>query len=127
MLLIKNAVIHTAVNPETVSGDILIKDGKIAQIGHGLAADGAEIYDAAGMDVYPGFIDAHTHIGMFGFSAPMSQDDVDLYDRCTPQQRGIDAINPEEPSFLGAVQAGVTCVCVGPGSVGCIGGTHVAL
>lgn len=127
MLLIKDAVIHTAVNPEAVRGDILIKDGKIAQIGQRIAADGAEIFDAAGMDVYPGFIDAHTHIGMFGYSAPVSQDDVDLYHRCTPQQRGIDAINPEEPSFPEAVKAGVTCVCVGPGSVGCIGGTHAAL
>ena len=127
MLLIKNAVIHTAVNPEAVYGDILIKDGKIAQIGQNLVADGAEIYDSAGMDIYPGFIDAHTHIGMFGYSAPVSQDDVDLYDRCTPQQRGIDAINPEEPSFRAALEAGVTCVCVGPGSVSCIGGTHVAL
>ena len=89
MLLIKNAVIHTAVNPEAVRGDILIKVGKIAQVGQRIAADGAEIFDAAGMDVYPGFIDAHTHIGMFGYSAPVSQDDVDLYHRCTPQQRGI--------------------------------------
>lgn len=127
MLIIKNAKIHTAVNPESVIGDILVKNGRIAAIGCDLAADGAEMYDAAGMDVYPGFVDAHTHIGMFGFSAPVSQDDVDLYDRCTPQQRGIDAINPEEPSFREAVEAGVTCVCVGPGSVGCIGGTHVAL
>ena len=127
MLIIKNAKIHTAVSPEVVAGDILVSDGKITQIGKDLQADGAEIYDAAGMDIYPGFIDAHTHIGMFGFSAAVSQDDVDLYDRCTPQQRGIDAINPEEPSYREAVEAGVTCVCVGPGSVGCIGGTHVAL
>lgn len=127
MLIIKNVKIHTAVSPLVVTGDILVSDGKITQIGKDLQADGAEIYDAAGMDVYPGFIDAHTHIGMFGFSAPVSQDDVDLYDRSTPQQRGIDAINPEEPSFREAVEAGVTCVCVGPGSVGCISGTHVAL
>jgi imidazolonepropionase-like amidohydrolase len=127
MLIIKNAVIHTAVNPETLTGDILIEEGKIAQIGKDLFADGAEVFDAAGMDVYPGFIDAHTHIGMFGFSAPVSQDDVDLHDRCVPQQRGIDCINPEEPSFRTAVEAGVTCVCVGPGSVSCIAGTHVAL
>ena len=127
MLIIKNARIHTAMNPEAFIGDILVKNGKIAAIGCDLTEDGAELYEAAGMDVYPGFIDAHTHIGMFGFSAPVSQDDVDLYDRCTPQQRGIDAINPEEPSFREAVEAGVTCVCVGPGSVGCIGGTHVAL
>lgn len=127
MLIIKNVKIHTAVNPDAFVGDILIKDGKISQIGENLSDKDAEVFDAAGMDVYPGFIDVHTHIGMFGFSAPMSQDDVDLYDRCTPQQRGIDAINPEEPSFLGAVEAGVTCVCVGPGSVGCIAGTHLAM
>ena len=104
MLIIKNAKIHTAVDPEPVMGDILIEDGKIAQIGTNIPADGTEIYDAAGMDVYPGFIDAHTHIGMFGFSAPMSQDDVDLYDRWGPQQRGIDCINPEEPSFRQALE-----------------------
>ena len=127
MLIIKDAKIHTAVDPAVIAGDILVKDRKIAQIGQNLAADGAEVYDAAGMDVYPGFIDAHTHIGMFGYSALVSQDDVDLHDRCTPQQRGVDCVNPEEPSFREAVEAGVTCVCVGPGSVGCIGGTHVAL
>ena len=127
MLIIKNAIIHTAVNPEPIMGDILIEDGKIAKIGTNLPENGAEIYDAAGMDVYPGFIDAHTHIGMFGYSAPVSQDDVDLHNRCVPQQRGIDAINPEEPSFREALEAGVTCVCVGPGSVSCIGGTHAAL
>lgn len=127
MLIIKNALIHTAVNPDALVGDILIKGGKIAQIGGNLSVMDAEVFDAAGMDVYPGFIDAHTHIGMFGYSAPVSQDDVDLYDRCTPQQRGIDCINPEEPSFRAALEAGVTCVCVGPGSVGCIGGTHLAL
>lgn len=127
MLIIKNALIHTAVNPDTFVGDILIKDGKIAQIGGNLSDKDAEVFDATGLDVYPGFIDAHTHIGMFGFSAPVSQDDVDLHNRCVPEQRGIDAINPDEPSFRQAVEAGVTCVCVGPGSVGCIGGTHAAI
>lgn len=127
MLLIKQGTIHTAVSAEVFTGDILVEDGKIAEIGQNINVGNADIFDATGMDVYPGFIDAHTHIGMFGYSAPMSQDDVDLYDRCTPQQRGIDAINPEEPSFRSALEAGVTCVCVGPGSVGCIGGTHAAL
>ena len=127
MLLIKQGTIHTAVSAEVFTGDILVEDGKIAEIGQNINVGNADIFDATGMDVYPGFIDAHTHIGMFGYSAPVSQDDVDLYHRCTPQQRGIDAINPEETSFPEAVKAGVTCVCVGPGSVGCIGGTHAAL
>lgn len=127
MLIIKNARIHTAVAPQAELADILVENGKIAKIGQNLSCSDAEIFDADGMDLYPGFIDAHTHIGMFGCSAPVSQDDVDLHNRCVPEQRGIDAINPDEPSFRQAVEAGVTCVCVGPGSVSCMGGTHVAL
>mgnify|MGYP001782883762 FL=1 len=41
--------------------DVLIEDGKIAAIGKDLAAEGAEVYDAAGKLVTPGLIDMHTH------------------------------------------------------------------
>ena len=64
---------------------------------------------------------------MFGFSGELTKDDVEKYDRCTPNHRGIDCVNPDEPSFAKALQAGVTCVCVGPGSVGCMAGTHAAI
>lgn len=127
LLLIKNGRIHNAIDPEPFVADILVKDGKIIKIGRDIADSAEEVYDAAGLDVYPGFIDAHTHIGMFGFSAELSKDDVEKYDKCTPNHRGIDIINPDEPCFKSAAAAGVTCVCVGPGSVGCIGGTHLAI
>ena len=52
---------------------------------------------------------------------------MEAFDRCTPNHRGIDAINPQEPSFRQALEAGVTCVCVGPGRVGCLSGTHLAV
>jgi imidazolonepropionase-like amidohydrolase len=127
MLLIKNGMIHDAITPDPFRADILVKDGKIAKIEADIDAPEAEIFDASGKDIYPGFIDAHTHIGMFGYGGDVTKDDVEKYDRCTPEQRGIDCINPEEPTFRAAAMAGVTCVCVGPGSVGCIAGTHLAM
>lgn len=126
MLLIKNGVIHDGVNPQPVQADVLIDAGKIVKIEKDISAEGVETWDAARRDLFPGFIDAHTHIGMFGYSSS-SKDDVESYDRCTPNHRGIDAVNPMEPSFAQALKAGVTCVCVGPGSVGCLSGTHLAI
>lgn len=127
MLLIKNGMIHDAVHPEAYPADILIENGKIAQIEENISAPGAEVYDAAGMDIYPGFIDAHTHIGMFGYGGVRTQDDVEKGDRCVPSHRAVDAINPQEDSFESARRGGVTCVCIAPGSVSCIGGSAVAM
>jgi dihydroorotase len=42
--------------------DILVENGRISQIGEGLKAKNAEIFDAAGLVVTPGFIDIHTHL-----------------------------------------------------------------
>ena len=42
--------------------DILVEDGKIAKVGVDLSAAGAEIIDATGKVVTPGFIDMHVHL-----------------------------------------------------------------
>lgn len=61
-LLIKGGrVINPGKNFDSVS-DILIKDGKIAAIGENLTDDEAELIDATGKIVAPGFIDMHTHL-----------------------------------------------------------------
>ena len=57
-MIIKNGRIHDAVRREPYAADILIKNGKIAAIGEGLGGD-EEVFDAAGLDVYPGFVEAH--------------------------------------------------------------------
>lgn len=128
MLLIRNGILHDAVHPEAYAAEILIDGGRIARIAPKIDADCA-VYDADGMDIWPGFIDAHTHIGMFGYGGKgaWTKDDVEKYARCCPENRGIDCLNPLEDTFEKAWRAGVTCVCTGPGSVNCIGGTHAAV
>ena len=66
--IIKNGRIHDAVHREAYVADILLADGKIAAIGGGLTAPAdAAVFDADGLEVYPGFVDAHTHIGLDGY------------------------------------------------------------
>jgi dihydroorotase len=66
-LLIRNGrVICPASGCDRIAG-VLIEDGRIAAVGEGLAAAGAEEIDAAGLVVAPGFIDIHVHLREPGF------------------------------------------------------------
>ena len=128
MLCIKNGMIHDMVNPEAYEGDILMDGVKITAIGKNLdIPEGTEVYDACGKDVYPGFVDAHSHLGLDGYGIGFEgQDYNERNDICTPQLRGIDSFNPMDPSVSMAAKGGVTCVGTGPGSSNVIGGTFFA-
>ena len=122
MLLIRNGLIFDAVHREPYTADILVKDGKIAEIGAGLTAD-CPTFDAAGLHVYPGFVEAHCHIGLDGSGIGFEGDDCnEMTDILTPQLRAIDGIYPQDPTFREALEAGVTTVCTGPGSANVLGG-----
>ena len=127
--IIKNGLIHDAVHREAYVADILLADGKIAAIGGGLTAPAdAAVFDADGLEVYPGFVDAHTHIGLDGYGIGYEGCDYnEMNDIWTPQLRAIDGINPRDPSLADARRAGVTCVCTGPGSANVLGGTFLAM
>ena len=127
--LIHNGLIHDAVHREAYVADILLADGKIAAIGGGLTAPAdAAVFDADGLEVYPGFVDAHTHIGLDGYGIGYEGCDYnEMNDIWTPQLRAIDGINPRDPSLADARKAGVTCVCTGPGSANVLGGTFLAM
>ena len=128
MICIKNGTLHTAVSKETFIADILIDGGKIVKIGKGLSADGAEVIDAAGLHVYPGFLEAHCHIGLDGYGIGYEGHDYnELNDPVTPQVQAIDGINPFDPCMKMAAKAGVTCFATGPGSSNSIGGTFAAI
>ena len=127
--LIRGGLIHDAVHRGAYITDILLAGGKIAGIGTDLTAPAnAEIFDADGLDVYPGFVDAHTHIGLDGYGIGYEGCDYnEMNDIWTPQLRAIDGINPRDPSLVIARKAGVTCVCTGPGSANVLGGTFLAM
>lgn len=128
MICIKNGTLHTAVSKETFIADILIDGGKIVKIGKDLSADGAEVIDAAGLHVYPGFVEAHCHIGLDGYGIGYEGHDYnELNDPVTPQVQAIDGINPFDPCMKMAAKAGVTCFATGPGSSNSIGGTFAAI
>ena len=61
-LLVKNGTLVTA--RQERRGDLLVEDGRIAAVDACLEVPGAEVIDAAGCLVFPGFIDAHTHLDM---------------------------------------------------------------
>ena len=127
--LIRGGLVHDAVHRDACKADILLADGKIAAIGTDLTAPAdAAVFDADGLEVYPGFVDAHTHIGLDGYGIGYEGCDYnEMNDIWTPQLRAIDGINPRDPSLAIARKAGVTCVCTGPGSANVLGGTFLAM
>ena len=127
--LIRGGLVHDAVHRDACKADILLADGKIAAIGTDSTAPAdTAVFDADGLEVYPGFVDAHTHIGLDGYGIGYEGCDYnEMNDIWTPQLRAIDGINPRDPSLADARRAGVTCVCTGPGSANVLGGTFLAM
>ena len=126
---IRNGLVHTMAAAGTLKADILIENGKITAIADRLTPEAdCEVIDAAGLQVYPGFIDAHCHIGLYEDGIGFEGNDTnESTDPLTPQLRAIDAINPFDPSFREAALAGVTTVGTGPGSANVVGGTFAAV
>ncbi len=129
MLCIKNGTIYNAICKEGFQADILIDDGKIKTIEKNIeVADNVQIINAEGLQVYPGFVEAHGHIGLDGYGIGYEGMDYnELNDIISPQMRGIDGVKPFDPAFAAAAAAGVTCVCVGPGSANVLGGTFTTI
>lgn len=130
-LVIKQGNIHNALQEEPFVADILVEDGKIKKIAPILEnslMNEAEIIDASGIDIYPGFVEAHCHLGLDGYAIGFEgQDYNELNDPITPQLSAIDGINPQDETFRMAREGGVTCVSTGPGSSNVIGGTFCVI
>ncbi len=84
--------------------------------------------NANGMLVFPGFIDAHSHIGMLGDGMGAEGDDInEENDPITPHLRAIDALSFTDGYFMDAVKAGITTAVTGCGSANPIGGDMIAV
>ena len=64
-MLLKNGTVYDAVNREPYQADVAVREGVIAAIGPDLQPqEGEEVMDCAGKRLYPGFVDAHSHLGL---------------------------------------------------------------
>ncbi|MBR6575429.1 MAG: amidohydrolase [Clostridia bacterium] len=127
---IQNGRLVTIENGTFACGYVDFEKGKIT--GFGDLADApayeGEVLDAKGGWIMPGFIDAHTHIGINEeiIGSPGS-DCNEKSDPVTPDMRVVDGVKPHDGSIARAMRAGVTTAGVSPGSANVIGGQIAAL
>ncbi|MDA8233582.1 MAG: amidohydrolase [Clostridia bacterium] len=128
MHAITNGRVLTMAGKDYDKGTILIKEGKILAIGADIPIPaGTDITDVAGKVVMPGFIDAHSHVGIMEEIFHEGDDGNEISEPVTPHLRAIDGINPEDLGFKDALLGGVTTVVATPGSANVIGGEMVAI
>src|SRR5690625_1374188 len=72
-LLIRNATIIDGTGAPPVQGDLLIRDGRIEDIGQLPGAQADRVIDAAGLTATPGFIDTHVHTDMTLLDEPVHE------------------------------------------------------
>lgn len=129
-MLIINAKINTMENNIIDNGYIYIENSIIKDIGlmNDLNKTDDNIIDAKGNLVLPGFIDAHSHLGMWDDGLGFEGDDGnEETDPITPHLRAIDAVNSFDDCFAEALEAGITTVLTGPGSANPIAGQWCAI
>ncbi|MGI8744269.1 MAG: amidohydrolase [Bryobacteraceae bacterium] len=113
-ILIQNATILPVTKP-AFQGSVLIRDGKIAEVGEKIAAPaGAQVIDGSGQFVMPGIIDCHSHI---------AADSINEGSVSVSSMVGIeDVLNPDDIEIYRAMAGGVTTANVLHGSANSIGG-----
>ncbi|MDQ2898576.1 MAG: amidohydrolase family protein [Acidobacteriota bacterium] len=110
----RNATILT-VTRGTLKGNVLVRDGKIAEVGDNVAIPiGANVIDATGMYLMPGIIDCHSHI----IAESINEGSVSV----SSMVRIGDVLNPEDIAIYRALAGGVTTANILHGSANSIGG-----
>jgi imidazolonepropionase-like amidohydrolase len=113
--LIRNATILTVTKGTLENTDLLMQNGKIAQIGKNLPAPaGARVVDATGKYILPGIIDPHSHMMADGINEGSLS--------VTSMVRIRDVINPTAVNVYRALAGGVTSILILHGSANTIGG-----
>ena len=130
--LITHATVLDGAGGRHEDADLLLRDGLIAAIGHGLSAPtDAVLIEARGRWVTPGLIDIHSHAG--SFAAPYTAADLrhsDVNEDTDPNTANVwveHSINPQDATFFRALAGGVTTLQIMPGSTNLFGGRTVVL
>ncbi|WP_312683839.1 amidohydrolase [Stenotrophomonas chelatiphaga] len=128
-VLIHNATVLTGTGQRLDDADVLLRDGKVVEVGRALQA-GSDVrrIDAHGRWVTPGLIDVHSHLGVYpspGVSA--HSDGNEMTAPVTANVWAEHSVWPQDPGFAEALAGGVTSMQVLPGSANLVGGRGVVL
>ncbi|WML44978.1 amidohydrolase [Neobacillus sp. PS3-40] len=123
--LLKNATVYPITSKPIFRSDVLVEDGKIIKVGTNLTTDtDVKIIDCGELFLLPGFIDVHTHLGLYDEGTGWAGNDAnETAEALTPHIRAIDGAYPLDPAFGDALRSGITTVHIMPGSANVIGGT----
>jgi imidazolonepropionase-like amidohydrolase len=114
-ILIRNATVWTSeAEPRLENTDVLVKNGKIAQIGKNLSDATAKVIDGTGKYLTAGIIDEHSHIAASSINEGAHS--------VTSEVRIGDNLNPEDISIYRELSGGVTSAHILHGSANSIGG-----
>lgn len=124
-ILLKNANVMPITSEPKANCDVLIKEGKIIKIESEIAIEpGYEIIECNNNFLLPGFIDVHTHLGLYDEGTGWAGNDAnETIEPMSPHVRAIDGVYPLDPAFGDALKYGITTAHVMPGSANVIGGT----
>lgn len=112
--LIKGGTVVTGTGERLANTSILIRNGRIAQLGTDISASGAQIIDATGKFVYPGMIDANTGIGLQEIGGVQTMTMRSEMGQFNPHIRAVVGLNVES-EILGVTRMnGVTSVITSP-------------
>jgi len=121
VILIQNATILTVSHGTMENGSILIKDGKIAEVGPSIKAPaGARVIDAAGQFVMPGIIDCHSHIAIEG---GVNEGSVSV----SSIANIAEVLDSEDVDIYRDLAGGVTTANILHGSANAIGGQTIVI
>lgn len=112
---IKAETIYTVSGNPIKNGVVLVKNGKIENVGTGISIpSGYKVYEAKVLT--PGLIDARSLVGIAGaLNIPTDQDQLDKTNPIQPELRAIDAYNPNESLVKVIRDYGITTIHTGHG------------
>ena len=127
--VIRNVNIYTATGPLIRNGAILLRDGKIAEVGATVnAPSDAVVIDGTGKYVTPGIVDDHSHLGANAAPGGFARTGAnELTNPVTANVWVEHSVWPQDPQFPRDLAGGVTTIQVLPGSGNLIGGRSVVL
>jgi imidazolonepropionase-like amidohydrolase len=110
-----NASVETITKGVINNGTVIIRNGKIAEVGQNLQVPSdAQVIDCKGLWIYPGMIDSGSRLGLFEFGMVSQATDVGELGDVIPQMQALTAVNPNSVAIPITRISGVTTTLTVP-------------